>query len=453
MSDLHKTFASANKSADRVPALLGNVILQPVEFLANTVKGQVLSGPCAGQNVEVAYGSGKGNRLNQAKFTNPKDKSFVDIEKGGTIRVEGITQGQDGVYNSRWMQTFNGQPKDGLSNRIDAVCNYVDLNRRDDQDRPKIMINILDIENENHVTSSLEDLESAIKAGFESHRAVMLFLMSNDKSSVIQHPFILGGQKVEDKYVNRDPAERAAEVMKNLEPIYDELKGVMAGSGVSIVPMKGYSVGPGTAEHVETQIKEATEAGRSVRIDSVDPNYWTSPTLGSRVLAALKSKEIPEEAGSKLAEAFKNNASKDEVAIFSSRGWGGVPNDVLRKFFADVGNVELPDHPNNGWPTLTLLESREKDWEQGFIIKAFKTRATAPYPAVTACAEARKTYYSEVKDAVSDTLENIRISAGARSEAPAADTVAKPIEKPAEIPSDDAVDQALTDAAETPYVG
>jgi hypothetical protein len=439
MSDLQAAFAKSRRALSGSSApVRGNLILQATEFTEKTVKGKVLTGPQAGTEVEIGYAG----TLGQKDYTKKTGKSFVDIAKGGSLRVERVSEGTDGVLKAGWMVTFNGKPKaEGHTVIPDAVCGFVDTGRRDQEDRPKLRVNQLMIE-EDKLVKTVEDLQAAIEAAYASEGAVMLF--GQQGQSMIQAPFTLSGKSVDGAWVANDPAERAAETIESFGDALDQVKEVLADGGFSVVPMRGYSVGPTTAEMMETTIQEAEEKGVRARISTVDPQNWKSPTIGMRLNSALAQKgdnAVSEGAGAKLTEAFKAFADKDEAEAFAKGGWKALSNDTLTKFFASAG-VELVQHPANGWATQALLEDKLDGMDRGFIVKGFQLKASAPYPAVEACKEARENYYAEMKNSVEAAIEGLRadasVKAEAKEEAKAAEKAAEA--KAEELPVDDGDD-------------
>ncbi len=411
MSDLQKLFASSRRKMSGASSTVrGNLVLKAKEFKADTVVGEVVSGLAAGTEIEVKYSG----TLGQKDYTKKRGKSEVNIENGGTLRIENVQEGKDGVYDSRWMITFNGNPKVDQHHIIpDVVCNYVDNGRRDNEGRPKLKVNQLVMDAEKHVTT-VEDLQAAIEAGFAAEGAVTLF-GQDDEGNVIQAPFFRSGAMVDGKWTANDAAERAAETIASFGDGIAQVEEVLQKGGFSVVPTRGYSVGPVTAEMLETSMKEAEEKGVRARISTIDPQNWACPTIGMRLQRALNltgDDALPSDTGAKLAEGFKSYADKSEAATFESKGWRGLSDDTLKKFFNTAG-VELREHPATGWSTMTLLEDRMEGMERGFVIKGFQQLPTSPYPAVEACAEARSAYYTEMTEACEAAVAGLRAEAGA----------------------------------------
>lgn len=423
MSDLQTAFAKSRRKLSGASAQArGNMVLKATEFTDKTVKGVVVTGAQAGSEVEINYSG----TLGKKDYTKKSGKSFVDIENGGTLRVEGVKEGKDGILDARWMVTFNGKPRVGQHHIIpDAICNFIDTGRRDQEDRPKMRVNQLMVDEEKHV-KSVEDLQAAIEAGYAAHGAVTLF-GQDENGTIIQAPFTLSGAMKDGSWVANDPTERAAETIESFGDAIEQVKAVLNAGGFSVVPMSSYSVGPTTAEMVETSIAEASEKGVRARISTIDPQNWACPTIGMRLQSALfqdGDDAVAEGSEDKLTAAFKEYADKDEAASFEKSGWRGLTNDTLTKFFASVG-VELVQHPTKGWSNQALLEDRLDGMDRGFVVKGFQLKATAPYPAVEACADARAAYYSEMKGAVEAAIEGLRIEAGAKTEARKAEVVAE----------------------------
>ncbi len=440
MSDLQKLFASSRrKMSGATSTVRGNLVLKAKEFKADTVVGEVVSGPAAGTEIEVKYSG----TLGLKDYTKKRGKSEVNVANGGTLRVEGVSEGKDGVYDSRWMITFNGNPKVGQHTVIpDVVCNYVDNGRRDGEDRPKLKVNQLVLDAEKHV-KTVEDLQAAIEAGFAAEGAVTLF-GQDDEGNVIQAPFFRSGSMVDGKWVANDAAERAAETIASFGDGIAQVEAVLNKGGFSVVPTRGYSVGPTTAEMLETSMKEAAEKGVRARISTIDPQNWACPTIGMRLQRALNMNgdaALPSDTGAKLAEAFKSYGDKGEASTFESKGWRGLSDDSLTKFFASVG-VTLREHPTAGWSTQTLLEDRLDGMDRGFVVKGFQQMPTAPYPAVEACAEARNAYYTEMTEACEAAVAGLRVEAGAGKKVEEKKAAAAPVD---ELPVDegDALDDLL----------
>ena len=165
-----------------------------------------------------------------------------------------------------------------------------------------------------------------------------------------------------------------------------------------------------------------------------------------RALSLTGDAALPADTGAKLAEAFKSYGDKAEAATFESKGWRGLSDDTLTKFFASVG-VTLRQHPSTGWSTQTLLEDRMDGMDRGFAVKGFQQMPTAPYPAVEACADARNAYYTEMTEACEAAVAGLRVEAGAGKKVDEKSAAEAPKD---ELPADegDALDDLLGDVSD-----
>jgi hypothetical protein len=441
MSALQKALAASQKkisSNNAKPS--GRIILQPTEFTDKTVKGTVLSGQAKGQEIEVAL-SGK---LTAKDYTGKRNKSYVDIEKGGTLRIERVKEGRDGVYQSGWIRTFNGKPNENDTVHPDAVVKLVDLNRRDAEDRPIMRMNQLMMDDQAHVTS-FDEFEKGILDALSAEKGVMLYAM--DDGEVSESLYTLGGKKDGDTFVYADPAERTAEIMDSLAGVKDVIEATLAGSGFSIVPVRSYMVGGDTAVNMEIEVNEAAENGRRPNISTIDPLSFNVPTIGQRVQFAINAtgdNAMAEGAAEKLKAAFLDYADDADKEKFLEGGWGSMSNDTLSKFFEAHG-APLAKHPAKGWSTQAMLEIRPFDnMDLGLAVKSFALSGAAPYPAVEACKEARAAFYSEMKDAAEAVVEGLR--AGVAADKAEVKAAAAEAEQEAEIAdAEDSLDDLLNE--------
>ena len=254
-------------------SIRGNIILRPTEFGEKTVKGEVMSGANVGTHIQVKYAS-RGD-LGRAEFTDSSAKGYVNIEKGGTLRVERVTKGSDDIYDCGYMLTFNGKPGPGYKVITDAMCKFFDTGQRDRFDRPKQRINQLILEDQTLV-KTLDEMKSAIIKALASEGAFTLFGVDKDNRAIEASYFIRGqfvdaaGEPTKPSYVDgkladgikwadNDPEERAGEIMESLGDAMDQIKEALEVNGFSIIPLRGYVVGAGTAKNVETEIRKSTE--------------------------------------------------------------------------------------------------------------------------------------------------------------------------------------------------
>ena len=432
---LNKSRQETNEGS--LPPVQGNMIIRPTEFGDNTVKGEIMSGPNAGTHIELKYAS-RGD-LDKAEFTDSSAKGYVNIDNGGTLRVERVTKGSDDVYNCGYMLTFNGKAEPGNHVIPDAMCKFFDSGQRDRFDRPKQKINQLVLDDQKLVRT-LDEMKAAMSVAFASEGGFALFGVDSDNGGVVEASYFLQGQyvnaagestkpsyvdgKLADgiKWVDNNPDERADKIMQSYEKSnsIDQIREILKKDGFSIVPLRGYVVGAGTAKNVEKEIEKSTERGRFANITSVDPRQWNISSLGQRVNFALLAKgnnALPEDTVNTLTQGFKSWLNKDEAATFGEKGWTGMSDEKLKGFFASAG-VTLKDHPAQGWSTQSLLEMKGDNQPRGMIIKAFTQNQATPYPReVEACKEALSGFYVEAKEAVLAAAETLRTRVDATQEA------------------------------------
>ena len=431
------------QSASNGPAV-EDIIFRPTEFKDDTVVGEVVSGPDAGMQLEISYGTHE-KALKKADFTKKTGKSYVNISNGGTLRVEGVRKNREGgVSSCRWMKTFNGKPTAQQELMVDVVCAYMGGDYRDGEGRPKHNIRLLKVEDEILVTS-FDEIEAALAKTLESGAGIAIYGAEN--GSPVQAYFMPKYSQNDDKeWVAEAHADHVARVMAGLTELREAIDPVLADTGLSIVPCENYRVGADTADLADAALKEAEEQGKVASISTVDPRTWNSATIGQRLAGALRIKDgdnaIPKASVEKLEAAFKSFADKDELAAFSKKGWAALSDDLVKKFFA-TADVELKDHPTLGFAVQSLLEFRRENADKGIIVKAFGTRRPCPYPAVQAFEGVRADYYGEMKAAVEAALGNLRVEAGATSDAKKEEKAAKAAAASApkdELPADVADD-------------
>lgn len=400
MSKLQQAFSQSRRQmSGRTATPQGNIVLKATEFTDKTVKGEVMTGPAAGQNVEIEVPDNGGKSVGIKEFTKKSHKAFIDTENGGTLRVERVTPGDDGVYKSRWMRSFNGQPKDNQSVHYDAVVSMTSRPSQNPDSPPRMSLNKLHLDAEEHV-STIKGLEDAIRKSFETAGGAHVFC--DDGGEVISSPFVLGGQKVDGEWQAFDPAERAAEAIEGFGDFRGEVERILSEGGFSVVPSERMPVGPDTAEAIHETVTEAEENGTTPRISTIDPSSFKVLPIGVRTQIALNMQgddALPKDAQDKLKARFLDSADDDAKAAFHKSGWRGVSDDDMRRFFSGQG-VDLKDHGEDGWSRQTVLCLGDS-----IAIKSFGQNAGVPYPNVKACEDANNAFRTEVRDAISAVIE------------------------------------------------
>lgn len=414
--NLQQAFSQSRKA---VPSgIKGNVILQATEFTKDTVKGTVLTGTGAGTNIEVRYGG----HLGQKDYVKKNGKSFVDIENGGTLRIERLEPGKgaDAPYRCKWMKTFHGKPDKAQALKVDALCCY-EPRGKDNEGRPRTFINALRLDGEQHVTS-LAEMKSAMVEALEQCANVHIFGQTSDGKQTIDHGSHISGKMVDGAWTPLDPAERVDQIMKSLEendylPVIEDM---LANTGISVVPAESFRIGAETAEAVATTLKEASENKTNAMISTVDPRSWKLAGLGVRLSHAIAGakyrNELSQDREDLLVDRFmafaaESGVPENQMDAFTSRGWSGLSNDTVKRFM-ESGGVELQGHGRDdgtGWSTECLLLkgfADQGDRAPDLVIKSFQTQGTTAYPPVQAFKEVRKGYYVEMVDAIEGLLDS-----------------------------------------------
>ncbi len=400
MSQLTAAFnQSRRKLSARAAKPQGNIILKAKEFTDSTVKGEVLTGPAAGSEIEIRVPNNGGKSVGVKEFTKKGHKSFVDVEKGGTLRIEKVKEGEKGIYDSRWMRTFNGVPQEDHDVIYDAVCNLRILPGKDRDGHSQIILNVLSPEMEKTATT-LDGLRDALAAAFDKGNGAYVFFV--ESSQVVSIPLGRGGAMVDGAYVPNDPMEQAKTIIAEFGALLPAVEKALAESPVSVVPSRQLRVGKTTADMVTESIEEAREKGAQHRISTVDPDKFKILTTGVRVQYALgdpsEDNALPKDAADRLKERFLEVASEEAKAVFHKTGWRGVSNDDMRRFFEATG-VSVNEQAESGWSRQSVL------LKNGLAIKSFGQDSAVPHPNVAACQDALKAFRAEIKDAILTIVE------------------------------------------------
>ena len=384
---------------------VGNLIVRvnSINKDAGTMDVTVMTGPSAGKDITFK----PSGHLTVAEYAKTKHDSFTR-EGAGTLRVEGLKEGKNGVYECRWARTFLGNPREDQSIAYDKVSRLVML----PGDNPRWSIRSLNIDAEvvlkgiGEEDNAMGKLRDALAAGFKSDGNVTIFAASDNGVGSIY--YYLGGERTADGYKMNDPEARATELMADLKPeVVETLKDTMLNGVISVVPTTSVNVGKQTAELAVKAIAEAEEKGVRTSISTVDPATFESPSLGRRVAMALSvqdSNAIPKEKADSFRAALLADASETVKEKFHTSGWQDVPDEVIRKTFEAAG-FTLPDHGTTGYAVSSYVLNPYDEGDDKFISKTYNTRMATPYPAVEALKDVRQEYFSEVSDALKDFPE------------------------------------------------
>ena len=424
MSKLTAAFNKSRRNRSAKPS--GNVILKVKEFTDTTVKGEVMTGRGAGTEIEIRVPNNGGKSVGVKEMTKMTHKSYVDVEAGGTLRVEKLREGSDGVYDARWMRTFNGQPTPDHDVIYDAVA-QLRTTRSDDPETPDKFYMHLVFPNEAKEAATIDELRAHLTEAFEAKNGAYMFLKEEGDIGFTYCPRT--GQKVDGVWVYDDAADVADGVINTLLEDQELLASTFAEHPFSVVPASRVTVGSATAETISDAIEEAREKGQEPRVSTIDPqNFRVIPT-GVRVQYALNDRNeenaLPKDAADRLKERFLATAGEEAKEAIHKGGWRTVSNDDMRRFF-EASGVSVTDYPESGWSQQSIL------LKNGIAIKAFGQEAAVPYPNLPVCKGAIATFRTEIREAIRTVVDGPVKSAEAEApkaaEAPKTDVPEKATE-------------------------
>jgi hypothetical protein len=406
MSAILKAMAESQKTYSKRPMKpAGNIVLKPTEFTDQTVKGVVMSGVAAGQEIEVVVPDNGRDAVSVKKFIKPSTattSSYVDIEAGGTIRVEKLKEGANGVYTARWMNVFDGRPQEGSDAIYNAVVQLRTTAAKTEGD-PDIMRLIVLHPEEEQRAATMEELAEKIEEAFATRGAVHVFIKEGD--FVGSFPYTLGGQKVDDEWVPNDPKERAAYVIETFGDRRALFEEAMKTEPFSVVPSQSITVGPTTGAGIMKAIAEAREKGEAPRINTIDPTHFEMRRTALRVAYAFNRNPertgLAKDAPQRFKARFLENASQEVKDLFRPKGpgWTGVSDDDMRRFFESQG-IELAKYPSSGWTVQNIV------LKNGIATKTFGQTDATPFPArLEICKDAVAAYDREIVDAIHAVVE------------------------------------------------
>lgn len=413
MSNLQQLLKQARGKAPAKPA--GNMIIKVKSFGTKTITGEIMTGPTAGQQIELI----PGGKTPVEEYANLKKKTGTEI--GGYLRVEGVTARDDGLYESRWARTFLGKPTEDHQVLFDQTATLVQGQSRDGRSK-FARIYTLDTAAETKPTS-IEAVEKAMADAFASHGAVSVFM--KDAGNISSATYYLRGDTVDGKFVLRSPKDQAAEFMTHLGQEGQKIVGEIAAAGaLSVVPTRSISVGNDTWANVQIDLAEAEKTGTPARISTVNPQRFEIPSLGRRLQSAVE--RIGDGAFSKeekdhFQRAFLASANTVATQAFASGGYAAVADADIKSFLKGF-QIEPMELPATGWGLNSLVLQKYASGENHFVAKAEPTRLVAPFPPIELCKEALTAYYSEMTEAVRAVLNHPELSKAG----PAADSKGAP---------------------------
>ncbi|MEP1879382.1 MAG: hypothetical protein ABJJ38_00490 [Roseibium sp.] len=411
-TDLNAAFQKMRGAPKRTP--MGNVIVKVEKINEKTITGEIQNGPNAGTSIEFK----PGGHLDVADYKKGKTKV---IEGEGLLRVEGLKEGKDGVYDTRWCKTFVGKPDDKHTIINDAqVSLYASVNRdgtpKRDVNKAQIM-NLIELHADGEVlVESADDFRKAIVDSMVNGRTAAV-VGATDEFFNMTMAAPKGDTDKDGKYtVTETPKDVADRLVANLggdEPL-NELLGQMK---IAVVPVTRHNVGSDTSMAIETTLKEK---GPDAMVGTVDPKDFVPMSIGLRLANALRSQD--KEVVAQIEDAFMATASDaGKKALMNSKGgFAGVAKHDVEAFLEAHG-VELEDHGSRGWSKNSVaLTERYNNADSKMVIKSFRTGGISAYPLLKVTEPLNERVRDEMTRAVDTVLEGLRAKAGVQEEAPAA---------------------------------
>lgn len=384
MSSLSQALKTMRAKQERKPG--GHVIIEPTEIGDKTIKGTILTGASAGQEIEFLP---KG-KLGAKDYTKGKTK----VHEGGTLRVEGLKEGKDGVYDTRWVKTFVAKPDANTVTHYDVPTSITKGRDKDANGNSKYRLNELVIADQKLV-ENFDDMVAAIRAGLEATGSVSVFGAEDGK--VIHEPYFLQNKQVEGKWVTQSVDDFMEGMTKGIDPAI--MNEALASSPLSVVPVLSYPVGSTTAENIDLAYEEH---GKDARIQTVNPADFRPLSIGIRtaiVLAAKGNDAIAEEYADRLEEQFMANASDAAKAEFNDKGWISVSDTHMADFYASQGKT-VASLSDKGWAPTSIVLGQFDGTDQFFVKKSFSHSPANPYPPVEACKDLKETVLDQIRTAI-----------------------------------------------------
>lgn len=385
--------AALGKARDkRAASVQGNLAIEVTKIDKMTLTGIVKNGPAAGTEIEIM----PNGHLKMSDYTKKGGKSEVEI--GGTVRAEGVREGDNGVYQCRWMKTLNGKPGP-LHETLHGQTASARVWEKNGKLNGYVMT--LDLDGQSQAASA-DELRDQIGAALESHKGANIYAVTGGE--VVNMSWYLRSTVTDGVRTYEDAQARAAEIVAAIAPPED-LTAALAETPISVVPSTTRMIGTGTLEAMQKNMKDG-EA-----INTVDPDEYKSVPIGTRLaweLASTRQGAIAKEHAELLTEDFLENAPDAAVEAFKKNSFHGVSDTHMRDYFKSKG-VELAEHPTQGWATSSIVLLAYNESREDFMaVKTFATTAAQPYPAVAALEDVRKAFYEEIGIAARAAIETIQ---------------------------------------------
>ena len=421
-------------TADRKPA--GNVIVQVNEIGDTTMKGTIMTGAAKGTDIEFT----PSGYLGIAEYKKGKSK----LGENGTMRVEQLKEGVDGIYTCRWAKTFLAKPDAKHRQVLDQATSFSETTKRDSNGARAMFLEVLNLDEQKLVTD-FDGMKTQMLSALKATGCVAV--IGVEDGEMVYNKYFLSTRKVDGAYVTEDPEEMVEGLIGRVDAA--AMDAALTESPVSVVPVSSYRLGSDTSANIDLKIKEREEnPGTVVNIPTVDPASFKPLSIGLRTAVVLGTKgqdEIPQEYADRLEEQFLATASDAAKADFHKNGWRGVSDTHMKAFYESQGqSVTSFDKP--GWAQTSIVLRQHDDNDAViFATKSFTHGIANPYPPVEACQDLRAKFYGEIRDAVNEIGKNApEVDAQAKVEKAAAKAAAKSADKaPAET-----IDEAMEDGVD-----
>lgn len=399
---LKKARSSGNSNTPR-----GRAVVEVESFDAknNTATGTIVDG--AGKGTKITFElSGK---LGVADYTKG---SKTRVREGGTLQVEGLAKGEGDVYTTKWVKTFQADPRLGHQLHTTQVHALKILTNRSGATVTRnANVDILDVAGEVHVTDAA-DLRKAMVEAIDKTGAVAVITVSEEGDPIISNHYARS-KKLEDNTYVRETGEevvsqfetRLADGSKTtLVDLYGEAARL---TGVSVVPVTSMRVGNDTWMDIEKRIDEGLRGG------PIDKKSYDVATVGKRMASAYAGLKVDADREA-VVKAFLDQANEDAKAKFREGGFAAVADRDIRKFIEAEGVrlMDIGDKPI-GYVTGAMLTrpfNPDDPTSGSMVTKTFSITAASPIPAVKALEDVRKRYYDEMPSALKTIAERVLAS-------------------------------------------
>lgn len=421
-----------------------NLIGKVLSYGEVSIEVEVMNGPIAGQTVKIGLPTNSAFKAKMKDFTTPSNAQMsMHTEVGGLLRFENVEKDPKDEERLKcgWINTWQKKAEDpDLKMLYDQQVKLnVLAGVKTSSGYPMVRAQVFEPGTEISV-DTVDALTKALTEAYANKGAAILAVTDGDNYAEVSS--YLKGEKKDGKYVLRDPAEYAKELVDSIcadDEARADLEAQAAAGNITVLPCMSVSVGGKTAEAIVSKMEDADKKGTEARVMSVNPYAYDTRGLGGRMAVAMMMTRdgepmIAKEDQTRLAEAFKKTLPEEARDRFADKGWGGMSDADVRRFFASH-DIALKEHPGDGYAFSQLkLQKYGKDSDGYFLASSLEmARFAQPYPAIEATKDLRQAYNFEMVNAASAALDKI-LDRSAEKTADAKDAAP---EKKEELANDD----------------